>query len=80
MTLEEVEANLFTKDLNKTVQVYFTKESGLHNLNLTSDTVDLIMVDNGFLKIHDTTENCWHCYNEKIVLHYHVPDGWRNKC
>lgn len=65
------------KNYQKTIQVYFTKESGLHNLNITSDIVNQIMIEDGFLKIHDVTEGCWHCYNVNCVLHYHVPDGWR---
>lgn len=63
----------------KTIQVYFTKESGLHNLNITSDIVNHILIEDGFLKIHDVAEECWHCYNVNCVSHYHVPDGWRNK-
>lgn len=77
MTIEEIETKLGLKDHDKTIQVYFTKESGLHNLNITSDNVDYIVIKDGFLKIHDKVEPCWHCYNVNCVQHYHVPDGWR---
>lgn len=75
MTLEEIETLFNTKDLSKTIQVYFTKELGLQPLYIASDVVDFISIDNGFLKIHDTYKKCWHCYNVKCVLHYHIPDG-----
>lgn len=79
MTMEEIEKKLGLKDHQKTIQVYFSKKLGLHPLYITTDVVDFISIDNGFLKIHDTFEQCWHCYNIKCVQHYHIPDSWNNR-
>ena len=81
MTIEKIDKWPGPKDPTKTIQVYFNKELGLHPLYVMPDIVDFFSIDNGFLKIHETGEQCWHCYNAKCVLHYHIPDCWNNgKC
>lgn len=62
-------------DILSNIQVYFTKESGLHDINIKSELVDEIFIEDGFLKIHDIHENCWRNYKLKYVIHFHVLGG-----
>ncbi len=59
-------------DIINNIQVYFTKESALRDINVNSEMFDEISIEDGFLKIHDKHENCWHNYNLKYVIHFHV--------
>lgn len=62
------------KEMIDRVQVYFTKGSGLYDINVKRETVDKVALKDGFLQIHDSYEKCWHCYNLNYVKHYHIPD------
>ena len=67
--------NDFENTLRTYIQVYFTNESGLHDINVKAESVDKILIKDGFLKIHDNYDNGWHCYNIKYVKHFHFPGG-----
>lgn len=62
-------------DLRKYLQVYFNEDSGIYDIKVKGETVDKIIIKDGFLKIHDSYENSWHCYNLKYVKHFHFPGG-----
>lgn len=55
------------------IEVYFSEISGLHPIRVKCDTVDICVIKDGFLKIHDKTENHWHCYNINHIIHFHFP-------
>lgn len=63
--------------LQSKLQVYFTEESGLHDISVKAESVDKILVKDGILKIHDLCDDGWHCYNMKYVKHFHFPGGFR---
>ena len=60
---------------NNNIQVYFTEESGLYNIDVKADNVDEMMIKGDFLIIHDICDNVCHCYNMKYVKHFHFPIG-----
>ena len=43
-------------DILNNIQVYFTKESGLCDINVNSKLVDEILIEDSFIKIHDKYE------------------------
>ena len=58
---------------NKTNYVNITFRNEMHPINVRADTVDKIVIEKGFLKLHDNVDNGWHCYNLDIVASYHYP-------
>ena len=38
------------------LQIYFSGSSPLHDINVKADSVDKIVVEGGFLKVHDIVE------------------------
>ena len=57
------------------IEVYFTEESGLHDLRLDPKKIKSAIISDNFLKIHDKESNGWHCYNLNIVSHIHYPEN-----
>lgn len=45
-----------------------------HRINVLADSVDKILIQDGFIKLHDIVDNEWHCYNLSYVESYHFPD------
>ena len=62
-------------DSREQVHVYFIEDSGLYDIKVKAETVDKIIIKDGFLKILDSYDNVWHCYNLKYVKHIHFPGG-----
>lgn len=58
----------------KMLQICFSKDSSCHTVNIEADFIDKIDVLDGFLRVHDTLERCWHCYNLNEISHFHYPD------
>lgn len=58
-------------DNKKYINITFRNE--MHPINVLSDTVDKIMIQDGFIKLHDAIDDEWHCYNLNIVASYHFP-------
>lgn len=56
------------------LQIYFSEDSLCYDINVLADSIDKIKIEDGFLKVHDTLENCWHCYNMNEISHFHYPD------
>lgn len=56
------------------LQIYFSDDSPCHDIKVRSDSVDKIMIKDGFLMVHDINDNCWHCYNMNDITHFHYPD------
>lgn len=56
------------------LQIYFSDDSPCHDINVKADSVDKVIIKDGFLKVHDLSEGCWHCYNINHVVHFHFPD------
>lgn len=56
------------------IEVYFTEESGLHDLRLDPEKIASVEIGDGFLRIHDEVSRGWHCYNLNIVEHIHYPE------
>lgn len=56
------------------LQIFFSDDSPCHDVNVKADSVDKIVIKDGFLKVHDVIDNCWHCYNINEVSHFHYPD------
>ncbi len=63
---------ILSEDILDKIQIYFSNE--LHDINLMADSVDKIIIKDGFLMVHDICENDWHCYNINHVSHFHYPD------
>lgn len=61
-------------DIAKMLQINFLRESGCNNVNVRADSVDKIIIKDGFLMVHDEHECCWHCYNINHIEHFHYPD------
>lgn len=72
MNIQAVES---TDKFKNPIQVYFTNDSGLRDLNLKADSIKRIFVKEGFLMIHDSDNDEVHCYNMKYVKHFHFPGG-----
>jgi len=62
------------EDLKNMLEIYFSTLSPLQNIKVKADSVDKIMIEGGFLKVHDKIERGWHCYNMHEILHFHYPD------
>lgn len=56
------------------IQIYFSKKSECYDVNVRADSVDKVIIKDGFLKVHDVIENSWHCYNINEISHFHYPD------
>ena len=56
------------------LQIYFSEESQCYDINVYADSVDKVIIEDSFLKVHDMIENCWHCYNINEISHFHYPD------
>ena len=55
------------------LQIYFSDDSPCHDINVKVDSVDMVIIEDGFLKVHDVSDNCWHCYNTNEISHFHYP-------
>lgn len=56
------------------MQIYFSDDSPCYDVNVKADSVDKVMIKDGFLMVHDKNECCWHCYNKNHIAHFHYPD------
>ena len=56
------------------LQIYFLDDSPCYDIKVTADSVDKVIIEGGFLKIHDVTYNTWNCYNLNDISHFHYPD------
>lgn len=61
--------------LTDRIQISFSDDSPCHDINVKADSVDKMIIENGFLKVHDVTDKCWHCYNINEISHFHYPDN-----
>lgn len=66
---------IFENDIQNQLQVYFTEDSGIYDLKVNGKAIDKIIIKDGYLKIHDSYNDVWHCYNMKYVKHFHFPGG-----
>lgn len=64
----------------ETIQINFNEDiSDLRTINVSTDEVDSIIIEDGFLKVHEISSDVWHCYNVNTVAHFHYPDKRRKK-
>ena len=56
------------------LQIYFSDDSPCYDINVKADSVDKLVIEGRFLKVHDLIEKAWHCYNINEISHFHYPD------
>ena len=74
MNVEE-QMNEFKKQLHNRLQIHFTDDCDMYDIDVKTESVDKILVKDDILKVHDVCENAWHCYNMKFIKHFYVPGG-----
>ena len=62
----------------ETIQINF-RGNDLRTINVSTDKVDSIIVEDGFLKVHEIADDVWHCYNVDTIKHFHYPGKRRKK-
>lgn len=67
MTIEDT---LFSK--KEYIDIYL-RNKNIPQIHVLADSVDKIVIEEGFLKLHDCVDNGWHCYNLSDIDSYHYP-------
>lgn len=57
----------------KYVEIIF-KDDETRNVRVQAETIRAIIVKDGFLKIYDSIDCDWHCYNIDTIRDFHYPD------